>query len=83
MGIAYRAQDLKLQRPVAVKLLPPELTADPERRKRFVPGPRAAAQVLAQLDSDKKPANSSSKMVKLQLDLPVVKTLYLSIYSIN
>lgn len=45
MGIAYRAQDLKLQRPVAVKVLPPEVTADSERRKRFFLEARAAARL--------------------------------------
>ncbi len=45
MGIAYRAQDLKLQRPVAVKVLPPEVTADSERRKRFLLEARAAARL--------------------------------------
>jgi predicted Ser/Thr protein kinase len=45
MGVVYRAHDLKLQRPVALKLLPADLTADPERRKRFLLEARAAARI--------------------------------------
>jgi serine/threonine protein kinase len=45
MGVVYRAQDLKLQRPVALKLLPTALTADVERRKRFLLEARAAARI--------------------------------------
>ena len=45
MGEVYRAHDLKLQRPVALKLLPPELTGDQERRKRFLLEARAAARI--------------------------------------
>ena len=45
MGVVYRARDLKLQRPVALKLLPAELTADQERRKRFMLEARAAARI--------------------------------------
>src|SRR2546426_96829 len=41
MGVVYRAHDLKLQRPVALKLLPTELTGDQERRKRFLLEARA------------------------------------------
>ena len=43
MGIVYRAVDLKLDRQVAIKVLPPELVADPERRRRFVQEAKAAA----------------------------------------
>src|SRR5215471_11448765 len=46
MGEVYRAKDTKLGRDVAVKLLPPSFTNDPERVARF----RREAQVLASLN---------------------------------
>lgn len=43
MAIVFRAQDERLGRPVALKILPPELAADEEFRQRFVRESRAAA----------------------------------------
>jgi serine/threonine protein kinase len=43
MGVVYRAQDTKLGREVAIKVLPAEMTADLERRQRF----RQEAQLAA------------------------------------
>ncbi len=42
-GIVYKALDLKLNREVALKVLPPELVSDPERKRRFVQEAQAAA----------------------------------------
>jgi serine/threonine protein kinase len=44
-GIVFRAHDEVLQRPVAVKVLDPELAATPLARKRFLREARAAARV--------------------------------------
>ena len=43
MGQVYRARDLKLQRDVALKLLPPNTAADAEHRQRFEREARAVA----------------------------------------
>jgi eukaryotic-like serine/threonine-protein kinase len=45
MGIVYRARDLRLERVVAIKLLPPQLADTAERRHRFVREARMAAQL--------------------------------------
>lgn len=46
MGIVYRATQIELDRPVAIKLLPPQFTIDPAFIQRF----RREARAIAQLN---------------------------------
>jgi serine/threonine protein kinase/Tol biopolymer transport system component len=43
MGVVYRARDLHLNRFVALKILPAERVADPDRKRRFVQEAKAAS----------------------------------------
>ncbi len=43
MGVVYRAADLRLERPVALKLVAPELAEDEVFRRRFLREPKLAA----------------------------------------
>src|SRR5690349_2781003 len=43
MGVVYKARDTRLDRFVAIKVLPPERVADPERQRRFIQEAKAAS----------------------------------------
>jgi serine/threonine-protein kinase len=45
MGVVYLAREVRLDRSVAIKLLPPELAANPELRERFMREARTAARL--------------------------------------
>src|SRR5258705_2422334 len=43
MGVVYKARDTRLHRFVALKVLPPDKVADPERKRRFVQEAKSAS----------------------------------------
>src|SRR5262245_205030 len=43
MGVVYRAFDTHLDRPVAIKVLRPDATASPDRKRRFVQEAKSAS----------------------------------------
>jgi len=43
MGVVYKARDTRLERMAALKILPPDKTADPERKRRFMQEAKAAS----------------------------------------
>jgi eukaryotic-like serine/threonine-protein kinase len=43
MGVVYRAIDTHLNRPVAIKVLPADVVADPDRKRRFAQEARTAS----------------------------------------
>ena len=45
MGVVYKAQDLKLDRPVALKFLPSHLTSSEEEKQRFIHEAKAASSL--------------------------------------
>jgi serine/threonine-protein kinase len=45
MGVVYLAREVRLDRSVAIKLLPPSKTADPKLRERFLREARTAAKL--------------------------------------
>ncbi|HEY6552441.1 MAG TPA: protein kinase, partial [Vicinamibacteria bacterium] len=46
MGIVYRAQDTRLGRDVALKVLPPTVAHEPKQKDRLLQEARAAASVV-------------------------------------
>src|SRR5262249_31662435 len=45
MGVVYLAREVRLDRPVAIKLLPPAKASDPRLRERFLREARTAAKL--------------------------------------
>ncbi|HEX7977533.1 MAG TPA: hypothetical protein VF461_02965 [Gemmatimonadaceae bacterium] len=58
MGVVYLAREVRLARPVAIKVLPPALAARPELREAFLHEAQTAAAVEALLRDPSASADS-------------------------
>src|SRR3989442_13713907 len=75
MGVVSRAHALKLQRAVALKLLPAGLTGDPERRKRFLLEARAAARISHPAIAQGYDVDQHDGTIFIAMDLVEAKTV--------
>lgn len=98
MGEIYKARDLRLNRIVAIKVLAPALTRDPERRRRFVQEAQAASalnhpnivtvhDVLAESDSRyivmEYVAGQTLQQLIAQGRMPISQVLHISVQMAN
>jgi serine/threonine protein kinase len=75
MGVVYRALDTRLDRPVALKLLPAQFTEDPERRARFLREARAACAVNHPAIAQVYDADEADGVAFIAMELVEGKTL--------
>ena len=75
MGEVYRARDSRLRREVAIKVLPPEVSADADRRQRFEQEARSASALNHHNIVTIHDIGSSDSMVYIAMELVEGKTL--------
>jgi len=62
MGEVYRARDTRLDREVAIKILPPNYSGDPDRLKRFEQEARATSALFVPLSIKKRRSTKSHEL---------------------
>jgi serine/threonine protein kinase/Flp pilus assembly protein TadD len=88
MGVVYKAQDLKLDRPVAIKFLPSHLSAAEENKARFIQEARATAalnhpNILNVYDIDEQPSAEGAGGMYFVMEYVEGKTLKSHIASLK